>query len=324
MREPSPASLLPLPPQVEERIVDPDRHADHQDDRAQCLGVGRNDVTDETVHAGGGQYGGEGQDHGQARRNERAEREDQDRDRQRQRDQLDPAQITLEPLADLVVRGGLSELLHGHARMGGLGRGDRGHDRRNLVLRLVGGSSHVELHEHRATIARDQPGFRMLDRGDDSCDIRLLRERQHDAGHRRRELRLLIDRSGRRLHQHALPRRDLEVSLVEDLLGPPRLSVRDRPALHLARTNRAAHQDRHDSERDPAERRRFPMRSTPPSRPAREVRAAHHQHLPIQARPQHSPVRSAAHRGELPMSAGKPPICPESNLRPATCQERTR
>ena len=37
VRGPAPASLLPLPPQVEQRVVDPDRHADHQDDRAQRL-----------------------------------------------------------------------------------------------------------------------------------------------------------------------------------------------------------------------------------------------------------------------------------------------
>ena len=35
------AALLPLPPQIEERVVDPDRHPDHQDDRAQCLRIGR-------------------------------------------------------------------------------------------------------------------------------------------------------------------------------------------------------------------------------------------------------------------------------------------
>ena len=43
-----PASpLLALAPQVEERVVDPDRHADHQDDRAERLLVGRDDVADE-------------------------------------------------------------------------------------------------------------------------------------------------------------------------------------------------------------------------------------------------------------------------------------
>ena len=313
MRGTTLAALLPLPPQIEERVVDPDRHPDHQDDRAQRLRIGRQHVADETVQPGRGQHRGEGQDHGETGGDERAERNDQDRDRQRQRDQLDPAHVALEPLTDLVVRRGLPELLHDHARVGRLDSRDRRQDRRDLVLRLVGRALHVELNEHRAAITRDQAGVRMLDRRDDGGHVWLTGERLHHAADRCRELRLLIDRPRPRLHQHALTRRDLEVPLIEDLLSTSRVPVRDRPALHLADANRATDYHSGDRKRDPAERRRLPVRGAPTPRPAREIRAAHHQDLPRQARPQHRPVRRAPHRGKLPTIPGKSPIFPAAH-----------
>ena len=241
-------------------------------------------MADEAVQPGRGQNRGEGQDHGETGGDEGAERDDQDGDRQRQRDQLDSAHVAFEALTDLIVGRRLAELLHDHARMAGLGVGDRSQDRRDLVLRLVGGALHVELDEHGAAVTRDQAGVRMLDRRDDGGHVRLTGEREHHAADRCRELRLLIDRPRPRLHEHALSRRNLEVPLVENLLGPARLAIRDRPTLHLARADRAAHGHRHDGERDPAECRRLPVRGTPPPRPAREIRVFH-DNLPIRARP---------------------------------------
>ena len=146
-------ALLALPAQVEQRVVDPHRHPDHQDDRAERLLIGRNDVADEAVEAGRREHRGERQDHRQSRRDERAEGQDQDRHRQRQGGQLGPAHVPLEALTDLVVGRRLTELLHDHARVGRLDAVDRRQDRRDLVLRLVGLPLDVELDEHRAPIA---------------------------------------------------------------------------------------------------------------------------------------------------------------------------
>ena len=85
-----------------------------------------------------------------------------------------------------------------------------------------------------------------VERRDDVRHVGLTRERLDDAGDGRRERRL-IDRRREGLHEHALARGDVEATPVEDLLGPPRLAVRDRPRLHLLGADGAADHHRGDA-----------------------------------------------------------------------------
>ena len=120
------------------------------------------------------------------------------------------------------------------------------------------------------------PAFGMVDRRDDVG----RRSAAARASARRRRLPPRTPGSSTvdvaRLHQHALARRDVEVALVEDLLGAPRVAVRDRPALHLLGADEAADGD--------GERRRSAIHPKAavfqcaalqrPARPARFMRSA--------------------------------------------------
>ena len=105
---------------------------------------------------------------------------------------------------------------------------------------------------------------------------------------------------GRRegLHEHALPRRDVEVTLVEDLLGPARIAVGDRPRLHLPGADGAADQHRGNGERHPAEGRKLPVGGAPAACPSCEIRA-HVGLLRPSARPRYAGVRWLRNRRKL-------------------------
>ena len=268
---PAPSPLLAFAAQVEERVVDPDGHADHEDDRAERLLIGRDDVTRERVETGRGEDGGECKNDRKAGRDERTEGDDEDRERQRQRRHLGTVHVGCEALVELVIRGGLAEFLDDQARVARLGLVDSGEDRRDLVLGVLGLPFDVELHEHRVAVGGDQTGIRMVDRRDDVRDRGLTCKRLDETRDRRCE-GLVAEGRGVRLDEHALARRDLELRLVEDLLGAARLPVRDRPALHLARTDGSADDDGGHGERNPPERCALPVRCAPPTRAACEIR----------------------------------------------------
>src|SRR6185312_17206718 len=86
---------------------------------------------------------------------------------------------------------------------------------------------------------------------------------------------LPVDGRPRRLDEDALAGRDLEVAAVEDLLGAPRLAVRDRPGLHLPRADRPADRDDRDRKGDPPECRALPVSRAPPTRAAGDVVGFH-------------------------------------------------
>jgi hypothetical protein len=132
------------------------------------------------------------------------------------------------------------------------------------------------LHQGRVPVRGNEPRTRVLDRRHDVRDVRLPRKRADDVRDRGREGRVVVGRRGR-LDEHALACRNGEVALVEDLLGAPRLAVRDRPGLHLLCADRAGDGHGDDTERNPAERRALPVRRAPAPCAAREVRGRHGQ-----------------------------------------------
>ena len=76
-REPA-VPLLALAPDVEQRVVDSDRHPEHEDDRAERLLVRRDQMAREGVQAGRGEHGGEGEEEGKPGGDERAKGDDED------------------------------------------------------------------------------------------------------------------------------------------------------------------------------------------------------------------------------------------------------
>ena len=81
------AAALPLfarSLEIEERIVDPDRHPDHEDDRADRLLVGRHNVADERVQTRRREHRGEREDDRQPGGYEGAECDHENYKRQRQ------------------------------------------------------------------------------------------------------------------------------------------------------------------------------------------------------------------------------------------------
>ena len=204
--------LLSLAAQVEERVVDPDGHADHEDDRAERLLVRRHDVAGELVEPGRREHGREREQHRQAGGDERAERDDEDRDRQRQRGQLGAAHVALEALVDLVVRRGLAELLDDQAGLPACTS--------SIALRIGAilsfASSALPLTSNWTSAecrSREiEPGVALLDRRDD----RSRRPTARQASARRAATAAANAGSStvarRRLDEHALARRDVEVA----------------------------------------------------------------------------------------------------------------
>jgi len=267
-------ALLALPAEIEERVVDADRHADHQDHGAERLLIGRHEMTHNCVQAGRCQHGRERQQDRQAGGDERAEREDQDDERQHHRRQPGPAHIAGEARIELVIRGSLTELLDDQARVRGLHAVDRLQDRRDLLLGIHGLAPDVELDERRVVVAREEPRPGVVERGDDVRRVRLVGQCLSDVPDRGDE-RGVGDRRRRRLHEHALAGGNLEVRLVEDLLCAPRVSVRDRPRLHLLRADGCAENHAQRGNREPAERRGLPVSGAPTAGAAGEVGSGH-------------------------------------------------
>ena len=130
-------ALLALAAEVEERVVDADRHADQQDHGRGRLVVAARRVRDERVEAERREHGGEREQDRQPGGDERAERAEQDEERERDRQPLGVREVLVERLADLVVRARVADLAHGDVGVALLHAGDGGEDRLDLVLRLV-------------------------------------------------------------------------------------------------------------------------------------------------------------------------------------------
>ena len=198
-----------------------------------CSSVGH-DVADERVQPGRGEDRREREDTGQPGRDERAERDEQDPSVSGRDVRLGPVHVT--------------------ARIAGRARGSQTPDRtprrsssdcrpgrRSTAARIgaifsfavVGLAPDVELDERRVPVGRDEARARLVERRDDVRDDGLQRERLHDVGDGRRgtsgwstvvvrDWTSTLSRAG-----------DVEVLLVENLLGAARVAVRDRPRLHL-------------------------------------------------------------------------------------------
>ena len=99
----SPRPLLALAAEIEERVVDADRHP-HEDDDARRRVRRMDDVADDGAEADRREHRREREQHGQAGGDERAEREQEDGERHRHRRQLGVLQIRVDDVVRGVVR----------------------------------------------------------------------------------------------------------------------------------------------------------------------------------------------------------------------------
>ena len=116
LRRPALAPLLALAAQVEERVVDADRHAHQQDHRVGGV-RGRLDVADDRADAECAEEAREREPDRQQGGDERAEREQEDDERDRHGELLRLAEVVADGLVQDVRRAGEAELLDQEARM---------------------------------------------------------------------------------------------------------------------------------------------------------------------------------------------------------------
>ena len=110
----APRPLLALAAEVEERVVDADRHPDQQDHGLGRV-AGRDHMARERGQTDRREHAREGEQHRQAGRDERAERDQQDDQRDRQRRVLGPLEVLVQRVVELVVRAREAELGDGEA-----------------------------------------------------------------------------------------------------------------------------------------------------------------------------------------------------------------
>jgi hypothetical protein len=103
--------FLSLAPDVEERVVDPDREPDQQDDGVRRVVRGP-DLARESEQAEGSEHGGQCEKQWDARGDERSERNQQDRQRQRDREVLGPPEVVPLGVVERLGRTGVAELAH--------------------------------------------------------------------------------------------------------------------------------------------------------------------------------------------------------------------
>ena len=164
-------AFLALPPHVEQRVVDADGHPDQQHHFGDG-GVDRGDVADRRHQSERRADAGDGQQHRDAGRNQRTEREDQDDERDRERQRSCLGEIIVEALVERLRGAGVAGLRNLELRMGLLSRGggrERGAD---AFVGVVAVADDLELHERGMAIARDRSTITRTERRADVLDGR--------------------------------------------------------------------------------------------------------------------------------------------------------
>ena len=149
---PAAGPFLALALEVEERVVDADRHPDEHD-HAGDGGLGVHEVGQGRGDADGGRDAGGGEEHRDAGGDEGPEGQQHQAQRDGHREHLGPTQVLRHPVVDGGVQRDPAGL--GHAQVG-VGVGDVGRDlleRRDVVG--VGGEEHLD-QQHRAVRAPDR------------------------------------------------------------------------------------------------------------------------------------------------------------------------
>ena len=262
--------FLPLPAQVEQRVVDGDGHPDEQHDRGRA-GVDGQPLPGDGEQGQRGEHRRPGQQHRDAGRDQRAEH----RDQQDQRDRHRGLRSLPEVLAHDGVGGPVGARVPGfgnqQAGMAGRHRGHRAQRRHDGLVLLAGAGRHRERDQGAAPIGRDQPGAAAAERrGDIPRRVRQRGQRGRDLPGRAPHGQVGAERVPRpaappRLDQHVLVRRGGEAQPVQGLLGYaglPGVSLRQI----LGRELVAGHEN-HGYQQEPAEHGGLAVPGTPPGDP---------------------------------------------------------
>ena len=211
--------LLTLAPQVEQRVVDADRHPDDHHDLERAA-VDRQPVAGRRHHPDGGGQGGEREQHRDAGRDQRAEHGEHQEQRDRDRGHLGLAEV--QRAVDRLRDAGVTGLGDAQVRVPGLHSGDRV---------LEGGHRLVDVRDVAGDLERDQgavPVLRHARRLDVRRVCRVGGQRRGHLGRRLAHGRIGGEGgAGRRgLDQHVLGRR-VELRrrvLLQHPLGLPGLA----------------------------------------------------------------------------------------------------
>ena len=258
--------LLTLAPQVEQRVVDADRHPDDHHD-LERVAVDRQPVADRRHHPDSGGQRGEREQHRDAGRDQRAEHGEHQDQRDRHRGHLGLAEVqrAVDRLLDACVTG----LGDAQVRVPGLHAGDRV---------LEGGHRLVDVRDVAGDLERDQGTAGVL-RHARRLDVRrICRVGGQRGGHLGR--RLAHGRIGgeggagrRGLDQHVLGRR-VELRrrvLVQHPLGLPGLA--GAVFRQVPRAERLAGHENGGDEEQPTEDGGLAVRGAPAGHPFGQVRS---------------------------------------------------
>jgi hypothetical protein len=257
-------ALVARPADVEQRVVDADRHADEQHDAVQRVGH-RPDVRDERGEPDRRSNGREREQDRYAGGEQRAEGDEEDHQGDRQAEPLGPREVVPDRVADGPVDRGVADLLDPQRRV--ILRHGRGR-REQLRHLLVGGVERVdrrrlpdvdgEAHHRRATVGG----------GDRRVDLRDLGGRLQgtgQVGHRGPYLGRGRP-PGARLDEHVLGHGRREAGPLDDAVGLPRLAGAGLRRGQLPGAGHAAGDDGDEDEEQPDAQRPPAV----PGAPARE------------------------------------------------------
>ena len=217
-------SFFPFPAQVEQRVVDANRHPDDQ----HHLGGAGADGQPPAGHREQRDRDHDraaGQQHGNPRRDQRAEHRDQQDQRDRHRRELSLVEVLAHQRVGGLVSAGVTRLGHDQARMGGLHPGHRGLVRVDRGVRAGVRAGRPERDQGGAAVGRDQGLAAGAERGLDVAGRPGQRCSARDhVGDRPAQLRTL-GVGARRVScrgpdADGLLRRADHVELVQHLLGP--------------------------------------------------------------------------------------------------------
>ena len=216
------AALLALAPDVEQRVVDPDRHAEQQDHGLRRV-AGCDQVAGERRQPDRRQHAREREQHRQPGGHEGAEGEDQDCQRDRHGRELGPLEVAVEGGVELVIRTRGAELGDREVAVRVLdGRHGVQHGL-DLRVGLLLVARDLELDEDRTAVGRDLAGVARAVRRAERLHVRLPANRVDDVADDGAERRVVGGRRAR-LHEDALAGTVVEPRRGENLLGLLRLT----------------------------------------------------------------------------------------------------
>ena len=284
-------TLLALTLQIEEGVVDSDRHPHQQDHRLGRVG-GMEDVARERREPHRGKHRREGEQDRYAGGDEGTKGDQQDQEGDRHGELLRLHEVLVDRLTQLMRRAGKTELRDRERGVRLLKVCDSVEQRLHTRVSRVQLSLHVELDQLCTLVLRDLTASSGAQFG----HLRHRPQLRQHALYGRAEGRV-SDGSRLRANDDAFCRRGVESGACEQLLGTSRFARRLLGRGQCVRADRHAESDRDYNERDPDGDRGLPMTRTPTSCTSGKVVAVHETAPPGSA---YEPVRLG--RRQIPYS----------------------